>query len=236
MVKTLENELGLLKANMRDLYCSQEFKFLKFSRKRTETNQAYAEMEKAWQARLEAEEVLHTEYDALQSASNECSEVFEAYCRVRDRNRPLIEKLQGESDEWHQKMRDAFNKAREARNNGDKIEASRLSAEGREYRDQRNSLNNRINDLRREIGAAKGLSFKTTAKVDSSAYQAAKLVYLQAKLMHGAAQGKFKRLKAEMDNFREEFEDTQVEYLCARRAYQDKLLEMKAEQQRVTIE
>ena len=221
-------ELDLLKSREQDAFSRKQAAFQRYSAARDRASEAYDEMQSAWEARCRAREIMNQEYEAMQSASSHYREVWDEYGQIRDYNSARIDALRSEADREHQEMISCFERASNAYEYGDKLEAKYASEEGHGHKDRRNELNEEVQSLVREIKEAKQRAEWRASKTDSSAFHSAKAEFERAKAYHERLQARFKELKAERDWLKAEFDSAHAEHMRLKNEFQSKLGQVKS--------
>lgn len=225
-------ELDALKLQEQEAFQRKQEAYGRYQVAKNRANIAYDAMQTAWAERCRAREEMNSEYEALQKANALSREIWDEYGRIRDRNNSRMEALRHEANSEHKMMIDCFDRASHAYNNGNKADAPKYAAEGHEHKAKRDALNAQINALVQEIQSAKATAKWKTSRFDGFAFRRAKDIFMQAKARHESAQFGFRRLKAEQDARKKEFDAAHAEHLRLRGLFQKKLEEVKAEQHR----
>ena len=224
-------ELDSLKAKEQEAFHQKQAAYQRYAEAKRLADSAYISMQSAWNDRCSAREAMNSEYEAMQASSSTYREVWAEYSRIRDSNIARIQQLRSDADYEHRMMQDCFERASFAYTSGDKAEASSLSAEGRCYKERRDSLNAEVSSLSCEIRSAKMDAESRAPKTDSSAFRSAKNAFNEAKSCHESAQAEFNRLKAERNRLKAEFDAAQERFLQYKEEFQRKLAEVKAKNQ-----
>ena len=189
-------------------------------------------MQTAWKERCSAREEMNHEYEDMQRSSNNFREVWNEYGRIRDVNNARIESLRQEADYEHREMQDCFERASSCYQYGDKSEAPYWSSQGHDHKYRRDSINEEVSRLCQEVKSARQDAEWRAPKTDSSAFRIAKNAFNNAKSRHESAEAEFKRLKAERDHYKAKFDSAQAEYLRLKEEFQEKLAQVKQDNQR----
>ena len=224
-------ELDSLKAKEQEAFHQKQAAYQRYAEAKRLADSAYINMQSAWNDRCSAREVMNSEYEAMQMSNSTYREVWAEYSRIRDSNNARIQQLRSDADYEHRMMQDCFERASFAYTSGDKAEASSLSAEGRCYKERRDSLNAEVSSLSHEIRSAKMDAESRAPKTDSSAFRSAKNAFNEAKSCHESAQAEFNRLKTERNRLKAEFDAAQERFLQYKEEFQRKLAEVKAKNQ-----
>lgn len=225
-------ELDSLKSVEQNAFERKQSAWKLYADLRERCKNAYDAVESAWQERVSAREEMNSEYESMQQAIEDSKQVWDEYGRIRDSNNYEIERLRAEADSEHQQMVECFERASECYEYGDRSEAPYWSQQGHEHKERRDELNEEVRRLCEEVKSAKQNAEWRAPKIDASAFRRVKAVFENAKARHEAAQSEFKRLKAERDQAKAEFDSAQAEYTRAKEAFQKKLEEVKANNQR----
>ncbi len=225
-------ELDILKSREQDAFVRKQEAWQKYADARDRASSAHDEMDSAWQERCSTREEMNREYEAMQSSSDHYRETWDEYGRTRDYNNSRIEALRAEADHEHQEMIRCFDQASFEYESGDKSMAPVYAEEGREHKERRDELNTEVSTLIQEIRDAKTNAEWRAPKTDASAFRRAREAFMGAKSHHEAAQAKFKRLKDERDRLKAEFDSVQAEHEHLKKAFQQKLEEVKTQNQR----
>lgn len=225
-------ELDRLKSVEQEAFKKKQRAWDNYADLRDRCKDSHSVMESAWQERLSAREKMNSEYANMQQARELSKQIWGEYGRIRDNNNYEIERLRAEADSEHQQMIACFERASECYEYGDKSEAPYWSQEGHAHKDRRDELNEEVRRLCGEVKSAKQDAEWRAPKVDASVFHQAKAVFESAKARHEAVQSEFKQLKTERDQAKAEFEAAQEEHMRAKEAFQKKLEEVKASNQR----
>ena len=225
-------ELDILKSKEQDAFVRKQEAWQKYADARDRASSAHDEMDSAWQERCSTREEMNREYEAMQSSSDHYRETWDEYGRTRDYNNSRIEALRAEADHEHQEMIRCFDQASFEYESGDKSMAPIYAEEGRGHKERRDELNTEVSTLIQEIRDAKTNAEWRAPKTDASAFRRAREAFMGAKSHHEAAQAKFKRLKDERDRLKAEFDSVQAEHEHLKKAFQQKLEEVKTQNQR----
>lgn len=224
-------ELDSLKAKEQEAFRQKQAAYQRYEEVKKLTDSAYINMQSAWNDRCSAREVMNSEYEAMQASSSNYREIWAEYSRIRDDNNARIQRLRSDSDCEHRMMQDCFERASFAYTSGDKAEASSLSAEGRNHKERRDSINAEVSSLSYEIRSAKMSAESRAPKTDGSAFRSAKSAFNEAKSCHESAQAEFNRLKVERDRLKAEFDTAQKRFLQYKEEFRKRLAEVKAKNQ-----
>ena len=224
-------ELDSLKAKEQEAFRQKQAAYQRYEEVKKLTDSAYINMQSAWNDRCSAREVMNSEYEAMQASSSNYREIWVEYSRIRDDNNARIQRLRSDSDCEHRMMQDCFERASFAYTSGDKAEASSLSAEGRNHKERRDSINAEVSSLSYEIRSAKMSAESRAPKTDGSAFRSAKSAFNEAKSCHESAQAEFNRLKVERDRLKAEFDTAQKRFLQYKEEFRKRLAEVKAKNQ-----
>lgn len=224
-------ELDSLKSREQDAFQRKQEAFQRYADARDRCNEAHDTMQTAWEERASAKEEMNREWEEMQRARENYGEVWDEYGRIRDQNNYEIERLRAEADSEHQQMIDCFEQASSCYEFGDKSEAPYWSRQGHDHKDRRDSINEEVSRLCQEVKDARQNAQWRAPKTDSSAFHRAKEIYERAKAYYESAQAEFKRLKAERDHAKAEFDSAQAEHVQAKKAFDNRLAEVKANRQ-----
>lgn len=216
---TRNSELTRLKRLEQEAFRKKQETYRKFSDLRSQTNDAYNEMQQLWVACCSAREEMQSEYDSMKSCSENYQAIWSQYSSVKELNNSRIQQLRYDADSEHQSMISAFEQASYEYQYGDKSMASVYSEQGRSHRNRRDELNQEVQCLIQEIRAAKEYAELHASKTDSSAFHRAKELYMQAKEEHHEALLRFKKLKEERNRLKADFDAAQSVFLERREAY-----------------
>ena len=224
-------ELDRLKSEEQAAFQRKQDAFQRYADIRDRTNAAYDESQRAWEARSSARDDMNREYEAMQRSREHHDDVWDDYGRIRDQNNYEIERLRAEADSEHQQMIDCFEQASSCYEFGDKSEAPYWSQQGHDHKDRRDQLNEEVSRLCREVKDAKREAQWRAPKTDSSTFHRAKEIYERAKAHHESTQAEFKRLKIERDRAKANFDSAQADHVRAKKAFDDRLTEVRANRQ-----
>lgn len=225
-------ELNSLKAREQDAFRRKQVSFQNYIDAKNRANAAHDAMQTAWKERCSAREEMNHEYEDMQRSSNNYHEVWNEYGRIRDVNNARIESLRQEADYEHREMQDCFERASSCYQYGNKSEAPYWSSQGHDHKNRRDSINEEVSRLCQEVKSAKQDAEWRAPKTDSSAFRIAKNAFNNAKSRHESAEAEFKRLKAERDHYKAKFDSAQAEYLRLKEEFQEKLAQVKQDNQR----
>ena len=225
-------ELNSLKAREQDAFRRKQVSFQNYIDAKNRANAAHDAMQTAWKERCSAREEMNHEYEDMQRSSNNYHEVWNEYGRIRDVNNARIESLRQEADYEHREMQDCFERASSCYQYGNKSEAPYWSSQGHDYKNRRDSINEEVSRLCQEVKSAKQDAEWLAPKTDSSAFRIAKNAFNNAKSRHESAEAEFERLKAERDHYKAKFDSAQAEYLRLKEEFQEKLAQIKQDNQR----
>ena len=225
-------ELDSLKSAKQDAFERKQRAWETYADLRERCSPAHDEMESAWRERVAAREEMNSEFESMQQAREQSAQVWDEYGRIRDNNNYEIERLRAEANSEHQQMIGCFERASECYQFGDKAEAPYWSQQGHDHKERRDELNEEVRRLCEEVKVAKQDAMWRAPKVDASAFHRAKAIFESAKARHEAAQSEFKCLKAKRDQAKAKFDFAQGEFKRAKEAFQKKLEEVKANNQR----
>lgn len=225
-------ELNSLKAREQDAFRRKQVSFQNYIDAKNRANVAHDAMQTAWKERCSAREEMNHEYEDMQRSSNNYHEVWNEYGRIRDVNNARIESLRQEADYEHREMQDCFERASSCYQYGDKSEATYWSSQGHDHKYRRDSINEEVSRLCQEVKTARQDAEWRAPKTDSSAFRIAKNAFNNAKSRHESAEAEFKRLKAERDHYKAKFDSAQAEYLRLKEEFQEKLTQVKQDNQR----
>ena len=225
-------ELDSLKSAKQDAFERKQRAWETYADLRERCSHAHDEMESAWRERVAAREEMNSEFESMQQAREQSAQVWDEYGRIRDNNNYEIERLRAEANSEHQQMIGCFERASECYQFGDKAEAPYWSQQGHDHKERRDELNEEVRRLCEEVKVAKQDAMWRAPKVDASAFHRAKAIFESAKARHEAAQSEFKCLKAKRDQAKAKFDFAQGEFKRAKEAFQKKLEEVKANNQR----
>lgn len=209
-----------------------------------EQDQAYKERQDAyqrWHSRLAEQNCLYEKKEAskkvcddvrarMNAAYNELHRydyVWDEYHRIRDVNNTCITDLKSRADSLAYQMKDAFQRASDAYNFGDKSLAPGYSAEGKRYKAELESLNNRISSLGAEVKNAR-LRAEACGRQDSSAFHDAKARFEKAKKEQQQAQEKLNTFSAETKQLKAAFESAKRKHLRTQEIFHERLAAVKA--------
>lgn len=225
-------ELNSLKAREQDAFRRKQVSFQNYIDAKNRANAAHDAMQTAWKERCSAREEMNHEYEDMQRSSNNYHEVWNEYGRIRDVNNARIESLRQEADYEHREMQDCFERASSCYQYGNKSEAPYWSSQGHDHKNRRDSINEEVSRLCQEVKSAKQDAEWRAPKTDSSAFRIAKNAFNNAKSRHESAEAEFERLKAERDHYKAKFDSAQAEYLRLKEEFQEKLAQIKQDNQR----
>lgn len=175
---------------------------------------------------------MNREYEDMQRSSNNFREVWDEYGRIRDINNARIESLRQEAEYEHREMQDCFDRAGNCYHYGDKSEAPYWSSQGHDHKYRRDNINEEVSRLCQEVKTARQNAEWRAPKTDSSAFQRAKESFNDAKSRQKSAEAEFDRLKTERDQYKAQFDSIQAEYLRLKEEFQEKLAQVKQDNQR----
>ena len=222
-------ELDAMYARAEAMFQRKQELYRQYDNARKRCDEAFHAKKSAEKERSAKNEILEREYNAMQSAYAEHDAIWEDYGHIRDSNNSRIESLNREADYLCEQMRDAFERASSAYSYGDHDNASAYSAQGHDYKNQLQSLNNEIGALCREVSEAKQNAKWRAPKVDSSAYHQAKATYNEAKRRHEESKITFKTLEQERDLLKAKFDEMHAEHARLNAECKRRLEEVKAE-------
>lgn len=226
------SKLDSLKSREQDAFHRKQVAFKNYLDAKNRADIAYSAMQSARQECRTAREEMNREYEDMQRSSSNFREVWDEYGRIRDINNARIESLRQEADYEHREMQDCFERASSCYQYGDKSEAPYWSSQGHDHKYRRDNINEEVSRLCQEVKTARQDAEWRAPKTDSSAFRIAKNAFNNAKSRHESAEAEFKRLKAERDHYKAEFDSAQAEYLCLKEEFQEKLAQVKQDNQR----
>lgn len=183
-----------------------------------EQKRLYEAKERAKRACDEARADMNREYEELHRFDH----VWDEYTRIKEANNPRIETLKHRADYLASQMREAFQRASDAYNYGDRSLAPAYSAEGREYKAELENLNEEISALCREVKSAR-LAAESWGRRDSSAFRAAKSRFEARKREQRDAQEELGAYVAETRRMKAEFENAKKRHLRLQELFQERL-------------
>ncbi|MBR2837107.1 putative nuclear RNA export factor SDE5 [Candidatus Saccharibacteria bacterium] len=225
-------ELDQLRREEQQAFRRKQDAYRRYDELRKQASDAYDTMELLWRERSDAKDTMNREFYLRKEVYEHHDAIWSDYGRIRDHNNTEIDQLRAEADAEHEAMKDAFDRASDAYEYGDRSEAPYYASEGHDHKDRRDELNERVRELIQEIKDAKAYAIANAPPVDSSAFNSAKAEYDRAKAEHLAAEAEFKRIKAERDQAKAEFDHCQAEHVRLKQAFQEILTKVKAEHQR----
>lgn len=201
-------------------------------------------MNSAWQDRKTKEEYqqrcwerLNKSRDEMNFAHGQMQHEYEASQRIwaeyksfRDYNNQKIENLKSTADHLAYNMRDAFERASNAYNYGDKSDAPSFAAEGKRYRSELEGINSQIRQLGQEVKDARYRTEQNAQTPNNSRFKRAqrefqdaksvqenaKREYSEAKQRHESLKLQFDALKLELEQTKQQ-QKTRIEILRSRR-------------------
>ena len=226
------SNLDSLKSREQDAFHRKQVEFKNYLDAKNRADIAYNAMQSARQECRAAREEMNREYEDMQRSSNNFREVWDEYGRIRDINNARIESLRQEADYEHREMQDCFERASSCYQYGDKSEAPYWSSQGHDHKYRRDNINEEVSRLCQEVKTARQDAECRAPKTDSSAFQRAKEFFNDAKSRQKSAEAEFERLKTERDQYKAKFDSAQAEYLRLKEEFQEKLAQIKQDNQR----
>lgn len=226
------SSLDSLKSREQDAFHRKQVEFKNYLDAKSRADIAYNVMQSARQECRTAREEMNREYEDMQRSSNNFREVWDEYGRIRDINNARIESLRQEAEYEHREMQDCFDRAGSCYHYGDKSEAPYWSSQGYDHKYRRDSINEEVSRLCREVKSARQDAEWRAPKTDSSAFQRAKSFFNDAKSRQKSAEAEFERLKTERDQYKAKFDSAQAEYLRLKEEFKEKLAQIKQDNQR----
>lgn len=206
------HELDRLKTEEQHAFELKQTAFQKYIEAKNRTDQAYKTQQSAWENLNHARSEMNREFESMQSARAHSDSIWDEYKRVRDHNNFQIESLKHTADSLYYSMSDAFSRATDAYDYGDKADAKMYSNEGKSYQAQLAGVNAQIAALGQEVKNARLHAEAYGGQKDSSAFNRAKDAFEQAKAVHKSAEADFKAAKAEKEHLYSEFQSLNVNY------------------------
>lgn len=226
------SSLDSLKSREQDAFHRKQLVFKDYLDAKNRADIAYSAMQAARQECRTAREEMNREYEDMQRSSNNFREVWDEYGRIRDINNARIESLRQEAEYEHREMQDCFDRAGNCYHYGDKSEAPYWSSQGHDHKYRRDNINEEVSRLCQEVKTARQNAEWRAPKTDSSAFQRAKESFNDAKSRQKSAEAEFDRLKTERDQYKAQFDSIQAEYLRLKEEFQEKLAQVKQDNQR----
>ena len=226
------SSLDSLKSREQDAFHRKQLVFKDYLDAKNRADIAYSAMQAARQECRTAREEMNREYEDMQRSSNNFREVWDEYGRIRDINNARIESLRQEAEYEHREMQDCFDRAGNCYHYGDKSEAPYWSSQGHDHKYRRDNINEEVSRLCQEVKTARQDAEWRAPKTDSSAFQRAKELFNDAKSRQKSAEAEFDRLKTERDQYKVQFDSIQAEYLRLKEEFQEKLAQVKQDNQR----
>lgn len=209
-----------------------------------EQDQAYKERQETyqrWHSRLDEQNCLYEKKEASKKACDDArvrmndaynelhryDSVWDEYHRIRDTNNACITSLKSRADSLAYQMKNAFQRASDEYNFGDKSLAPEYSAEGKRYKAEVESLNDKISSLGAEVKNAR-LKAEACGRRDSSAFHNAKARFEEAKKEQERAQEKLNTYVMETNQLKAAFESAKRKHLCAQEVFHERLAAVKA--------
>jgi hypothetical protein len=165
-------------------------------------------LDDAWSHRQSARGALDDAHQTKQDAHEDQQEAWEELQRIRDRNGPRIDSLNGQQETAFQNMRDAFDRASAAHDTGDGASARYYADEGHRYRAEaqeataeRRQLVQEIRDMRDRHDATKPAFQRAKAE-----FAGAKAEHDRAKAEHERTQSEYRRTKDDFDKAKGAFQ------------------------------
>ena len=226
------SNLDSLKSREQDAFHRKQVEFKNYLDAKNRADIAYNAMQSARQECRTAREEMNREYEDMQRSSNNFREVWDEYGRIRDINNSRIESLRQEAEYEHREMQDCFERASSCYHYGDKSEAPYWSSQGQDHKCRRDNINEEVSRLCQEVKSARRDAEWRAPKTDSSAFQRAKGFFNDAKSRQKSAEAEFERLKIEREQYKAKFDSIQAEYLRLKEEFQEKLAQIKQDNQR----
>ena len=187
---------------------------------------AYDHMKSLGQQRHDIKEQMDISWDEVISARNEMNSAYErqqneweVYRDERNAISLQIDSVSRDADRAHESMKDAFERASDAYNNGDKASAPFYSQEGRDYQYERDSFNA---EKARLISIAKSMT------PPHSNFHRYKDHYNSIMEKHKSLQVKYQAIKSQHETARAEFDRANERYETARVAFSQAISEEQA--------
>jgi len=187
---------------------------------------AYDRMKPLGQHRSELKDQMDASWEEVQSARSDMNSAYErqqqeweAYRRERDDISAQINAVKQDADNAHEAMKDAFERASDAYENGDKASAPFYSQEGKDYRYERDNYNA---EKARLIGIAKSMTPPT------SDFRYYKDQYNSLMNNQKVLQAEYRVIKAQHEAARDEFERAKERFEVARAAFDQAVAEERA--------
>ena len=187
---------------------------------------AYGRMKSLGQQRYDLKEQMDINWGKVASARSEMNSAYErqqseweVYRDERNAVSLQIDSVARDANNAHEAMKDAFERASDAYNNGDKASAPFYSQEGKDYRYERDSFNA---EKARLISIAKSMT------PPHSNFHRYKDTYVRLMEEHKALQAKYQTVKSQHESARAEFDRTNERYEAARAAFGQAISEEQA--------
>ena len=225
-------ELDSLKQRAQAAFENKQRLWQQYKDAKDRTSVAYNAMQQAWGEQQSARDEMNREWDSIQHNKAHNDEVWDDYRRTKDSLSYQISSLKSEADNEHREMQRCFDSASDAYEYGNKADAPYWSQQGHDHKDRRDELNAEVSRLCENVKSAKERAQYSTVRIDRSAHRSAKDRFDQAKNRHDALTSEFQRLKSERDRIKAEFDSAHEEHKRLQNAFQAKLEEIKANNQR----
>lgn len=224
------SELDRLKSEEDAAFNRKQEAYKRYQEAKKRTDAAYQEQQASWNKVTIARNEMNRAYDERQYTRRNNDNVWSEYKRIRDNNNSQITYLKAQADSLYSNMKNAFERASDAYNYGNKADAKIYSNEGKDYQAQLKSVNAQISRLGQEVKNARTHAEAYGGKTDSSSFTSAKNKFEDAKSVHKLIEAKFKSAKAERERLHSEFKTLNEEYKRKASAFRSALENRKNEQ------
>ena len=141
------SELDRLKSEENVAFNRKQEAYKRYQEAKKRTDAAYQEQQASWNKVTIARNEMNRAYDERQYTRRNNDNVWSEYKRIRDNNNSQITYLKVQADSLYSNMKNAFDRASDAYNYGNKADAKIYSNEGKDYQSQLKSVNAQIGRL-----------------------------------------------------------------------------------------
>ena len=221
-----DTELDRLHEVQERAYNDKQEAFRRWHERLPEQERLYEQKKNAKSTCDEAKAEMNREFEEL----HRYDFIWDEYNRIKEINNPRITSLKSRADYLAYQMKDAFQRASDAYNYGDKSLAPGYSAEGRQYKDELESVNREVSELCSEVKSARMRA--ESYKKNSSAFRSAQSRFREAKREQERAQNELNAYVAETKHLKTAFEEAKKRHLHAQELFQERLAVVKAANKR----
>ncbi|MBR3236384.1 hypothetical protein IKF92_01755 [Candidatus Saccharibacteria bacterium] len=214
--------------SLENSYQCKQKAYSKYDVARKLTNEAYFEMQSAWDELEKARKEMDREYNSIYDVSDYYREVWEAYSRFREETDTRISILRHSSALEQAKMKENFEKANIEYERGDREMAKMYTRDGHDHKGCRDGINEKIASLCQKIKEAREEAEAKAPRPNQEELTAAIKAFKAARKKHRTAREKFLHLKASRDDLWKKFEMADALYKNAQKDYMRKADRLEA--------